>query len=247
MAVTLESTLRRPLESEDWQRRLLVGTLLVLTAAKLLPALLLAGFAFRVLRAGDDAPPGFADLRALAVEGVTVAGVALVYHVPAIAAFAATAGYARAVLGWVPGPTRGFGSLTAAPAASGFGVLAGAVVAAGVVFTVALAVAGTYLSTAAVLRYVHLRSPYAAFDLAHVLALASTRRFLATWLTVAAALALARLVAGLLGVVPLVGSVLAAAVTFYAAWVGLGHLTDRLPRSRVRTSARDGPGGATGS
>ena len=67
-----DSLVRWPLETDGWPHTVLVGALLVATTPLLLPAVLLTGYAVRLLRtdAEDGTVPAFTDLRALVETGL---------------------------------------------------------------------------------------------------------------------------------------------------------------------------------
>jgi hypothetical protein len=248
MTPELASHVTRLFDRDDWPQVALIGTLLVLAAQYLLPAVLLAGYAVRVLRTagGADAPyPSFEDLGALARDGAAAATIVAAYHVPALVAFAGTARYAARKFVYLPNLstlTGSSASVTAPGTLVGGNVTAAPLVVVGLLLTVGLAVAGGYVATAALLRYARTDSVRAGFDPRAVRALAGSGGFLRTWLVAVGLLALVRFAAGLLTVVPAVGAVAAATVTFVATCAVLGLTAAMAPSPpSVRVGGRDGP------
>jgi hypothetical protein len=117
----LDSTLRWPLETDGWAHTVLVGALLVATMPLVVPGVLLAGYAVRLLRAEAGSLPAFTDLPSLTRTGLRTAGIVVAYHLPAAAPIAA--GGARDGLsgrrarggraGWpdIEAPTCGMGAI----------------------------------------------------------------------------------------------------------------------------------------
>jgi hypothetical protein len=232
MIADLNSHLHRLFARDDWPRLLLLGTLLTFTAGNVVSVVLLSGYAVRLARSvRDDASrPTFTDLRSLVRDGVRAAAVVAAYHVPALAAFAATAFAVRSRAVVAP-------ELLAAVIAPGtltlgtLGRAAGGApsVALGLAVSAALALAAGYLSAAAFVRFVRGGTVVDGLDLAAVWSLARTRGFLGTWLLGAAVLFVTHLASGLASAVPVVGSLLAAAATFVAGSLVVELVTDRTP------------------
>lgn len=239
-AFVIESRTARLLARDDWPLVTLVGTLLVLASRHLLPAVLLAGYAVAVLRTGiggDPTLPGFDSLASLARDGAATVAVVAAYHLPAAVVFAGTARYAVSRFVLLPP----LSALVREPEALlSFGSSVGAVssapvVASGLFLAAALAVAGGYVSTAALLRFAREESVRAAFDAEALRTLVTSAAFLRVWVASAGALFVSRLAAGVVAALPVVGEVAAAATTFVCVCAVLrfaGATAPSAPRSR---------------
>jgi hypothetical protein len=232
MIADLDSHLHRLFARDDWSRFLLLGSLLAFTAGNVVSAVLLSGYATRLARSvRDDASrPAFTDLPSLVRDGVRAVAVVAAYHVPALAAFAATAFAVRSravvapeLLAAVAGP----GTLTLGTLGRAAG--GAPAVALGLAVSAALALAAGYLSAAAFVRFVRGGTVGDGLNLAAVWSLARTRGFLRTWLVGVTVLFVTRIAAGFLSVVPVVGPLLAAATTFVAGSLVVELVADRSP------------------
>lgn len=249
----IRSALTRPLDRSepDPARTALLGTLLVATAGLVLPAVLLAGYAARVLRAPDE-PPTFDDLRPLAVEGCRLGLVGVAYGaLPAGLVLAGGAGVASGLGGLalaLRSPSAG--GLPLAAAAPTLGIGAGVALLGGL-----LALPAGYLAAVAAVRVARTGRLGAGFD-ATTLALARRRTTARAWLAGAGLLLVGRLVGAALGALPVVGGLAAAAVGFYATvaaadlWArlvpaGAGTASDATAPATERPDADGGAGAAT--
>jgi hypothetical protein len=231
----IRSALTRPLDrpESDPARTALLGTLLVATAGLVLPAVLLAGYAARVLRAPDE-PPTFDDLRPLAADGCRLGLVGAAYGaLPAGLVLAGGAGVASG-LGGLAFALRSPAArpLSLAAAAPTLGVGAGVALLGGL-----LAVPAGYLAAVAAVRVARTRRLGAGFD-ATTLALARRRTTARAWLASAGLLLAGRLVGAALGALPVVGGLAAAAVGFHAT-VAAADLWTRLTPAPAPTPETD--------
>jgi hypothetical protein len=240
MTVDLDSLVRWPLRTDEWSRTLLTGALLVATAPLVIPVVLLAGYAVRLLRTdiGDDPLPTFDDPQSLAGTGVRAVGVAVAYHLPAaILVAVGVGGAASTFLRWrTPGtlrPGTAARSLAAGPLdpASLSGVVA-------LVGVASLPVCG-YLATVAVTAYATTDDVAEAFALGRIRRRALSVATLRAWLlgslvTVGAGICTAVLVTAT-ATVPGVGRLLAAVVRFYGGIVALGVWSEARPVDRVES------------
>ena len=230
-----DSLLRWPLDTDGWQRTLLVGTLLVATLPLAIPGVFLAGYAVRLLRTGPDDPalPTFAGLRSLAGTGLRAAGIVVAYHLPAAALLVAgTAGVASAFHQWRtllllrPGSIVGVFDLASLTGAVGVALLG----------TALLPVCG-YVSTVAVTAYADADDVTAAFAIGRlrdrVCAVATLRAWLLASLVVVASGVCAALLGGVSATVPGVGPLLTAAVRFYGGLVAVGVWNETRPADDV--------------
>jgi hypothetical protein len=220
----VDSLLRWPLDTDGWQHTLLLGTLLVATLPLVVPGVLLAGYAVRLLRTepGDPTLPTFADLRLLAGTGLRAAGIVVAYHLPAAALLAAgTAGVASAFHQWRtllllrPGSIVGAFDLARLTGSVGLALLGMAL----------LPVCG-YVATVAVTAYADADDVAAAFTFGplreRVCAVATLRAWLLASLVVVASGVCAALLGGASATIPGVGAFLTGAVGFYGALVAVG-------------------------
>ncbi|MFB6107765.1 MAG: DUF4013 domain-containing protein [Haloplanus sp.] len=243
MTLDFDSSLRWPRRTDDGLHALLVGTLLVLSLPLVVPSVLLAGYAVRLLRTdpGDDPLPSFADVRSLADAGARATAVVVAYHLPPLALLAAQlhtygagarSGFGLFALGtYVSRPAMTAGLLSG-PSASpvGSAVLAVAVVTLPVC---------SYLASVALTRYATTGRLAPAFEVRTVARRAASGAVLRAWLaaTLVAFVGgvLAAVVAGALAPVPGVGAVVGGAVRFYATVVGVGVWTSARPETTVET------------
>ncbi|AXG11211.1 DUF4013 domain-containing protein [Haloplanus rubicundus] len=200
-------------ESDGWVKTVVVGGLLTLLGFLVVPTVLVAGYLVRVLRGtmhGDETAPQFDDWGNLAGDGLRAFAIALVYGLVPAVLVAVTAGLAAAVAG--PGPRSG--------------LVVGAVSLVGGLLALALGLLAAYIIPAAVANYAEqgsIRSGFAVDDLRPVL---TSGTYATAWVTGFAIILGAGLVAAVLNVVPLLGTVVGAFVSFYAitaAYYVVGH------------------------
>lgn len=215
----LDSTLRWPLETDGWAHTVLVGALLVATMPLVVPGVLLAGYAVRLLRAEAGSLPAFTDLPSLTRTGLRTAGIVAAYHLPAAAPIAAGgAGLTSGYVGWrtalLVRPTSVLGtvdpaSLTAAAVAAVTGMAL-------------LPVCG-YAATVAVTAYATSDDVAEAFAFGRIGRRARSMATLRAWLRASLVAVGAGVCAAVLGTVatavPGVGALLVATVQFYGGLV----------------------------
>jgi hypothetical protein len=162
----LEEALRYPTNGENALERLVIGGVLVILSALVLPAFLVYGYLVRSLAAvaaGDEEPPTFDGWEELFVDGIKAFVIALVYAlVPVLLAVAFL----------VP---VGVGSSMGGDSAAG--ILAG-VGALGFLASLVVAVAVTYVIMAALSNFAVEGRLGAAFDLGAVGGLATSEPYL---------------------------------------------------------------------
>ena len=209
----ITASLTYPRESDEWVKTVVLGGLLTLLGFLVVPTVLVAGYLVRVLRGtmhGDDAPPQFDDWGSLAGDGVRAFAIALAYGLVPAVVVAVTAGLAAAAAG--PGPRSG--------------LVVGAVGLGGGLLALALGLLAAYVVPAAVANYAEqgsIRSGFAVGDLRPVL---MSGTYATAWLTGFVVVLGAGVVAAVLNVVPLLGTVVGAFVGFYAvtaAYYLVGH------------------------
>lgn len=204
----LREALTYPARADE--ETLLVGAVLVLAAGLLVrlgvlgvlavvPVVVLAGYAVTVLRAsaaGADAPPGFADARALAADGLRAVAVAVGYLFVPVVALALTVG------------GRGPGGPVSVESAL-FVYVAGTVV-------LVASLSFAYLLPAALAEVARRRTLRAAADPAAVRRIAADAGYFVGWVAAATVASVAVALASALAAVGRPGGVAALAVAGYA-------------------------------
>jgi hypothetical protein len=197
--------------SDDWVKTVVIGGFLTLLVVFVVPTILVAGYLVRVLRAtmhGDETPPRFDDWGSLAGDGVRAFAIALVYGLVPGVVIAVTAVLAGIAAG--PGPR--------------FGLIVGAVTLVGALFVLGLLAA--YVTPAAVANYAERGSVRAGFAVDGLRPVLTSGTYATAWATGFVVVFGTAIVAGLLNVVPLLGTVAGAFVSFYAltaAYYIVGH------------------------
>ncbi|MFB6080773.1 MAG: DUF4013 domain-containing protein [Haloferacaceae archaeon] len=212
-------------ESDDALKTVLIGGVLLIFSWLLLPLFLVLGYVVRVVRrtaAGNEEAPVFEDWEDLLVTGAKAFVIQFAY------------GFVPAVLAVV---FVGFGVLGAASGGRGGAALGGVLAVVGVLLAFVLGLLAAYLTPAAIANFAErgvLGAGFAVDDLRPVWTSAAYAR---AWLMGAAVVVAAGIVGSLLGLVPVLGQVLVAFVTFYAlvaayyiigrAWGDLGEIETR--------------------
>jgi len=220
MAIDLGWVVKYPMNSDDWIKTILIGGGLTLLSILIVPAFLVYGYVLRVLRAGMDGaeePPVFDDWGTLLKEGVVAFVVVLIYQLIPLIVMAVTVG----------GSIAAMASGTEAGAGVGIVGLFG-----GLALSTVLALIFGYVTLIGLANYAHEGSFGAAFDFDVIRTVALDGDYAIPWLYGVGILIGAAVVAGILGIVPLVGAIAGVFVTFYgqvaAGWVwgkGFGDAT----------------------
>ncbi|ELZ81624.1 hypothetical protein C454_08199 [Haloferax gibbonsii ATCC 33959] len=191
---------------EDWVKTVLIGGVLGLLSFLIVPTFLVIGYLLRVVRAtmkGDEVPPEFDDWGDMAIDGVKGFAIAFVYAlVPAI--IAGVFGFAG-IVG------------AAAGGSDAAGALGGIVALVGLLLAFVLGLLAAYLIPAALSNYAETDRMGAAFDFGTLRPILTSGKYATAWLTAFAVLFASSIVVGVLNVIPLLGFVVGAFVTFYAA------------------------------
>jgi hypothetical protein len=202
-----------PRESDDVIKTVVIGGLCLLFAFLFVPAFLALGYVLRVIdrtAEGDDEPPVFDDYGEMIVDGAKGFVIAFVYGlVPAIVAFLAIGIGVLGVAG---------GDSTAA--------LGGVVLAVGLLVAFVLNLAVAYVMPAALANYTETRRIGSGFEFATLRRVAFDRRYAVGWLTAFVMVLIGGVIAGVLNVVPLLGTIAGAFVSFYfvvSAYYVIGH------------------------
>ena len=229
----IESAIRYPAESDDVVKTVLIGGLLTLFSFLVVPLFVLAGYIVRVYdrtAAGDEVPPVFDEFPELLVTGIKAAVIGIVYGlVPLLV------GGAVVLVGIVGVGVGGDGAL------GGLGVLG--IVLGGIVWF-ALALLVGYLLPAALANFARTRSIGSGFDVGTLKPVWTSRSYAVAWVAMFAVLLIGGVVAAVLNVVPILGTVAGAFVGFYfsvAAYSVIGRSWGGFPgvgRVRVPSSEK---------
>ncbi|RDZ63194.1 hypothetical protein C5B90_08500 [Haloferax sp. Atlit-12N] len=191
---------------EDWVKTVLIGGVLGLLSFLIVPTFLVIGYLLRVVRAtmkGDEEPPVFDDWGDMAIDGVKGFAIAFVYAlVPAI--IAGVFGFAG-IVG------------AAAGGSDAAGAVGGIVALVGLLLAFVLGLLAAYLIPAALSNYAETDRMGAAFDFGTLRPILTSGKYATAWLMSFAVLFASSIVVGVLNVIPLLGFVVGAFVTFYAA------------------------------
>lgn len=200
----IEALATYPTESDDWVITVLIGGVASLLTFLIIPIFAVAGYLVRAIRAGmedADEPPVFDDWGTLLKEGVVAAAIGLVYQIIPIAVFAVAVG--GSVLAILSGSETG----------AGVGLLG---LVGGFAISWVLSILFWYVGTIGIANYAREGRFAAGFDLATIRSVVTSGEYLYAWLYVIALNFVVGVVAGLLNIIPFLGSVLAVFVGFYA-------------------------------
>lgn len=221
--------------ASDPVKTIILGGLLLVLSPLLLPAFTVTGYILEVIRRtsnGNDEPPAFAAWVDTTVDGAKASVIVFVYLVvPAMVLAIAGAIAAVFALSASSLPPR----LATLSGVIGIGV----VVLVGL-FGVIVALAGMYISPAAIARYAdtgRIRDGFAIRTLWPVLV---DRTYAIGWLTATVVLVAGGIVSGLVSAIPVAGFIAAAFVSFYAivaAYYVIGHTWADV---RPETTIQDG-------
>ncbi|WP_101297905.1 DUF4013 domain-containing protein [Halegenticoccus soli] len=192
--------------SEDWVKTVLIGGLLSLLSFLVVPTFTVIGYLLRVLRStmrGDETPPEFGEWGDMTVDGLKGFVIAAVYGlVPVVV------GLALVLFGAVGASV---GNSDAA------GVFGGIVALIGALIALVLGLAAAYVIPAALANYAEHDRLGAGFAVGELRPVLTSGTYATGWLYAFVVVVAGGFVAGLLNVVPLLGFVVGAFVTFYAA------------------------------
>ena len=203
-----------PMESDEWMRTIIIGGILSFLGFLLIPLFLVYGYLMRVIRsatAGNPEPPTFGDWGELFVEGIKAFVIGLIYMLIPFIVLGVTVG--SAVIALATGTDAGV--------AAG---LSGLFVGLGLFFILALVFG--YIAVAALVNFAREERFGAAFDVEVLKTVLFHREYAITWLVSVVIIVVASMIAGGLNLIPLLGAVIGAFVTFYAAIVAAALWTD---------------------
>ncbi|KAB1188201.1 MULTISPECIES: DUF4013 domain-containing protein [Haloferax] len=192
---------------EDWVKTVLIGGVLGLLSFLIIPSFIVIGYLLRVVRTtmrGDERPPEFDDWGDMLIDGLKGFAIMFVYALIPLAIF-----IAFAFIGAL-GAVAGGGS----DAAGVFGGLVGLL---GLLVAFVLGILAAYLIPAALANYAETDRMGAAFEFGELRPILTSGKYATAWLTAFVVLFAASLIVGILNIIPLLGFVVGAFVTFYAA------------------------------
>jgi hypothetical protein len=199
--------------SDDWVKTVVIGGFLTLLGVLVVPPILVAGYLVRVLRAtmhGDETPPRFDDWRDLADDGLRAFAIALAYGLVPAVLLATTVVFAGLAAG--PGPRSG--------------LIVGGVALVGGLLALVAGLLAAYVLPAALANYAEQGSVRAGFAVGDLRPVRTSGTYATAWVMGFAVVLGAAVVTALLNVVPLLGTVAGAFVSFYAitaAYYIVGH------------------------
>jgi hypothetical protein len=212
-------------DSDDALETVLIGGVLLIFSWLLVPLFAVMGYIVRVVRrtaAGNDEAPAFEDWEDLVVTGAKAFAIQFVYGVvPALLAAVFV----------------GVGVLGAASGSEGGVAFGGLLAVVGVLLAVVLGLLAAYLSPAAIANFAERGTVGAGFAVGDLRPIWTSAVYARAWLLGAVVVLAAGVVGGLLGVVPVLGQVLTAFVTFYAlvaAYYVIGHAWGELGEIEAR-------------
>lgn len=207
----IQDALRYPQTGDDWTRTVLIGGILSLLGALVVPTVLVLGYLVRVLDRtmhGDDRPPVFDDWGDLLVDGAKAFVITIAYgFVPIVVSTAVVAGVILP-FSVVEGP--GAGGATA----GGVGL---AVLIVGGLLAFVSALLALYVVPAAIAAFAETGRIGAAFSISRLRPALFSGTYATAWVMAFAVLVGAGLLAGALNAIPVIGFVIGGFVGFYAA------------------------------
>lgn len=229
---SLGDALAYPTEHQEWVKTILIGGALSIFAFLLIPIVLVYGYIVRVLRRrldGDPQPPTFGQWEELLVDGIKAVGIGFVYLlIPGLVGFVTVGDSIAAVAtGTQSGPGAGDGIL--------FGAL----------LSLLVSLLFGYVAVAAIVNFVYEGEFAAAFDFTTLRGIVLDGDYAVAWGLSVVVFAGVRVLVGVLGVIPLLGTVIGAFVFFYAQIVAAHLWADGYGTSRGlgRQGGQPGVGG----
>jgi hypothetical protein len=201
--------------SDELAKTILIGGVLSILSILLIPAFIVSGYLVRVLRsaiAGEAAAPAFGEWGELFVDGLKAFVIAFVYGlVPAVVGFVLVGGSVIATFSTESGSAGLIG---------GVGLLFGLAV------SVVLGLAAWYLIPAATANFATTGRLSAGFDIGALRPVVTSKRYATGWLLALGVVVLAGIVAGMLNVIPVLGTIVGVFVSFAASVVAY-HIIGR--------------------
>jgi hypothetical protein len=233
MNVDIETLVRYPMESDDWIRTVGIGGLALIFSFLLVPIFLVSGYLVRAIRAGmegTDEPPVFDEWESLLKEGVLAAVIAFVYQLIPLIVFGIAVG--GSIVAFATGSRTGAG-------AGLLGLFGGMFV------SWLLSLVFGFIGFAGVANYAREGSFSAGFDFDVITDVVTSRPYLMAWLYVIVLNIVVAVVVGVLNVVPFLGAIVGAFVSFYALVIAGWLWGDGFAEATgARTESEAGPGAA---
>jgi len=201
----IQQAVEYPRNDDDWLRTLLIGGVLLFFSFLFVPLLLVYGYLVRVIDGSLDdepTPPVFDEWGDMLLEGAKAWVVGLVYMLVPIL---------------VAGVTIG-GAILSTLAGSGPG-LALAQMFVGLALSTALGLVFGYVAVAAIVNFARVGTVSAGFAFGDIKPVLLSRDSAVAWLLSVGVFVVAGVITGVLNTVPLLGAVVGAFVSFYAAVV----------------------------
>ncbi|WP_029601936.1 DUF4013 domain-containing protein [Halococcus hamelinensis] len=190
--------------SDEVVKTVLIGGLLSISSVLLVPAFVVSGYLVRVLQRtmnGNDEAPVFEDWERLLVDGLKAFAIAAVYGlVPAIVGFVLVGG-----------------GIMAAFSGDAGSLIGGTSIFVGLLLSMVLGLAAWYVIPAATANFAETGRLSDGFDIGTLRPVLLSRTYATGWLLALGVIVLGGLVAGVLNVVPLLGTIVGVFVSFYAA------------------------------
>ena len=199
----LDKVATYPMQSDEWVKTVLIGGIMIFFSFLLIPLCIAYGYIVRAIRsslANDPTPPVFSDWGKLLVDGVQAFVIGIIYLlVPLI----------------VAGVTIG-GSILAIATGSGAGAAFGiGGIFFGLTISALLSIVFGYFAVVALVNFAREERFGAAFDVDVIKTVALDKEYAIAWLVSVGIF----IVAGIVGMIPLVGWILVPFASFYAAVV----------------------------
>ena len=189
----LSEAINYPRESDHVLRTVLIGGVLSLLSILIIPALILSGYAIKVLRrttTGNDELPQFEDWGKLALDGLKGFGIAIGYLLAPMVLFALT-----------------------------IGVLSGTLQTLAILVTAVVYLGALYCLPAATTVFAREERMSAAFAVDNLRPVVTSRQYVGGWARVIAIGLVAGLVMGVIGLVPILGAIVGLFIGFYVSLV----------------------------
>ena len=191
--------------SEEWVKTVLIGGVLTIFSFLIVPAIFVVGYLMRVLRArmhGEDEPPVFDEWGDMLREGAYGFAIVVVYGiVPAIiGAILVAVGIGGAMAG----------------NSGGAAMLGGVVALVGALVLFVLSLVVAYVLPAALANYVETERFGAAFSVSDLRPILFSGKYATAWVIGLVIVLVAGFVGGLLNVIPFLGAIIGAFLSFYA-------------------------------
>jgi hypothetical protein len=201
---SLSDAIEYPREHDTWKKTILIGGLLSVFAFLFIPVLLLYGYILRVVKRrldDDPQPPVFGEWGELLVDGIQVFVIGIIYLFIPLLVGAITIGGAIAAIA----------TGTEGGAIAG---LAGALF--GFVISFVLSLVFGYVAVAAIVNFAREDRFGAAFDFATLRTVVLDGDYAVAWLISIGVFMISGIVAAVLNIIPILGAVIGAFISFYA-------------------------------